>query len=378
MKVLHVISGLTLGGAEMSLYRLAQALRREGVESVVVCLGQVGGVSPLLEREGFEVHTPRLQKNLLLPVRLLRLVLLARRLRPDAIQGWMYPGNLAATFMAAFSGTGVPVYWGIRQSLYTLAHEKPFMARLIRICRILSGTPARIVYNARASRRQHEAFGYDASKGEVIPNGFDTEAFAPLSPASRRAVRAELSLPPNILLIGLVGRDHPKKDRAGFLEAAILAARELPDAHYLLLGRAGKAAESRWRERVEAAGLRDRFTFAGEQQDAFRWIAALDIAVSSSFAEGFPNVIGEAMACCVPCVVTDVGDSGYLLGEAGLRVPPRDPAALAAALVRLANAGPGTRGRMGAAGRSRILENFSLEAAVSRYLDLYKNDTGNQ
>ncbi len=374
MKVLHVITGLTVGGAEMSLLRITQELRRLGIVSIVVSLGSKGGVLSLFEKEGVEVYSLDLRKKLpfLLPFRFFGLVRILRRVRPDVVQGWMYPGNLASSLAVSCVGSAIPVYWNIRQSLYSFKYEKPFMSLLIRLSAWFSRTPTRIIYNARTSAFHHEGVGYDAAKTLVIPNGFDTEIFKPTPPEVRRAARERLGLPVDAFLVGLIGRDHPKKDRAGFLKAAALAASDIASIHYLFLGRGMEKPDHPLRALALAHGLEDRVTFLGEKAEIHEWMTVLDVAVSSSFTEGFPNVVGEAMACGVPCVATDVGDTAHLVGDFGYLVPPRDPTAMSQALVHLGKLSPEGRREIGRKGRERIFALFSLKSSAARYAALYQ------
>jgi glycosyltransferase involved in cell wall biosynthesis len=99
--------------------------------------------------------------------------------------------------------------------------------------------------------------------------------------------------------------------------------------------------------------------------------AALDISVSSSWGESCPIVIGEAMACGVPCVVTDVGDAGWIVGDTGLVVPPRDAGALAVACETLIESGSQRRQAMGLLARTRVAEHFPLQSIMGRYEDLF-------
>jgi len=145
-----------------------------------------------------------------------------------------------------------------------------------------------------------------------------------------------------------------------------------PSAHFVLCGdgvTSDNAALAGW---IEAAGLRERCHLLGPRDDMPRLTAALDVACSASaYGEGFSNVLGEAMACEVVCVATDVGDAALIVGDTGSVVPPRDPAALAAALGAVLALDPGARAQMGRAARARVEEKFDLSTCVARYAALY-------
>lgn len=372
IRIVHVINDLTVGGAEMMLYKLLSSTDHARHETTVVTLSNSGELRARVEQLGVRVHGVGMRPPAPSPASLLRLVRLVRRLDPDLIQGWMYYGNIAAQLAASFSPRHPATVWNIRQSVYSLAHEKPVTALAIRLGARLSSRPAAIIYNSMKSAAQHEALGYRGGKAHIIHNGFDTAAFAP-SAEARAGVRVELGLTPDALLVGLIGRYHPAKDHANFLRAAAALSEGRPEARFVLSGRGVHQGNGALCESIERLGLGGRVHLLGERQDVARLMASFDIIVSSSSREGFPNVIGEAMACGVPCVVTDVGDSARLVGTTGLVVPPRNAEALAQAVRELIHLGLEGRAKLGAAARERIRENFQLESVIAQYESLYRD-----
>jgi glycosyltransferase involved in cell wall biosynthesis len=295
-----------------------------------------------------------------------------RQIKPDLIQGWMYHGNLAAQLGAALAPARVPVLWNIRGSHFVLKGQKFATAATIWLTAKLSGLPAKIINNSAASALGHEELlGYKAARRVVIPNGFDTSLFVP-SPEARISIRRELGVEEKALLIGLVARFDPAKNHAGFLQSASLLLKTHPDAHFVLAGKQIVASNELLTAIARRLDILDRLHLLGERDDTPRLLAALDIATLSSHCEGFPNVIGEAMACGVPCAVTDVGDSAWLVGDTGRVVPPSDPLALATAWDELIEIGGQERQRLGLLGRQRVIENFSLDPIARRYEELYE------
>jgi glycosyltransferase involved in cell wall biosynthesis len=214
--------------------------------------------------------------------------------------------------------------------------------------------------------------GYRAEKRVIIPNGFDCQVLCP-DETARKAVRTELGVTEDEILIGLVARYHPMKDHAGFLRAAALVALEHPHARFVLAGTGISAQQTELAAALKQNELQGRVILLGERSDIPRLNNAFDIACSASaWGEGFSNSIGEAMACGVPCGVTDVGDSAYIVGDTGLVAPPRDPQALAKAIVRLIGMERTGRQQLGAKARNRIETQFSLPAIVQRYEELYR------
>lgn len=284
----------------------------------------------------------------------------------------MYHGNLAAQLAVVCSRERVPALWNIRGSSYNLKAEKPVTAAIIWLGGKLSGLPKRIINNSLISAIKHEErLGYCAAKRVVIPNGFDTDKFAP-SREARAGLRSELGISADAILIGLLARYHPMKDHASFLRAAAALLKDFPQTHFVLSGEGVGSGNDELRQLIERLAIAGRVHLLGERSDINRIAAALDILTSASaFGEGFPNVIGEAMACGVPCVVTDVGDSAFVIGQTGRVVPPRNASALAGAWRELIEMSEASRDDLGQAARQRVLENFSIAAIARRYEALY-------
>jgi glycosyltransferase involved in cell wall biosynthesis len=370
MRILHVTTGLTTGGAEIMLLKLLSA--HNGVwESAVVSLMDEGTIGSRIAALGIPVHSLGMRRGRPNPVRALSLISITRQFRPQLIQGWMYHGNLIASLASLSMHGRVPVLWNIRQSLYDIARERRLTRAMIRLGAFFSWHPANIIYNSQISARQHELFGFRTSKSVVIPNGFDSQLFRPDSEA-RHQIRRELGVGMDAILVGLIARFHSVKDHSGFLRSAALVTRVHPSVYFILAGSGVNEEEPTLRSLIAEHRLEGRTFLLGERSDIPKLTAALDIACSTSLGEGFSNAIGEAMACGVPCVVTDVGDSKVVVANTGLSVDPRDPEALAQAINHLIESGPEQRRQLGAAARQRIQTEFSLPAIARRYEDLYR------
>ena len=290
---------------------------------------------------------------------------------PDIIQGWMYHGNFAAYFAQRYAASKSHLLWNIRHSLYDLSYEKGTTRFVIKTNRFFSAKPIRILYNSRISRRQHEDFGFSSKRGMVIPNGIDVEKFVPC-PEKARLVRTQLAIPDNAFVIGHVARFHPMKDHHLFLRSAAKLAKKYNNIYFLLCGRNVVPENMKLLSAIPQS-LCQRFIFLGERHDIPELFCAMDCFSSSSYGEGFPNVVGEAMASGIPCVVTNVGDSAYIVGDAGIVVPPRDSLALAAGLEKIFLMTDDERKQLQKKARARIVERFSLSAIVKQYIDIYES-----
>ena len=372
VRVAHVIPDLATGGAEMSLVRLLEGLDRARFASLVVTLRDGGSLTERAQRAGARVVSLGMRTTLPSPATIARLRAALRAFAPDVVQGWMYHGNLAATLGGRLLPERPAVTWNIRQSLASLDRQRAGTRLVIRANALLSRRADRIVNNSVASARQHAALGFDASRVEIIANGFDSERFRP-SAALRRTVRHELGLAPDALLVGMIARFDPVKRHDLFVAALEHAVDRGLDVHAVLAGTGMTAANPDLARLVARPDVAARVHLLGERADVDRLMPALDVLVSASgWAEGFPNVLGEAMACGVPCLVTDTGDCAEIVGDGGVVVPPGDASALHTALDALLRMPQHERCAIGAAGRARVAAEFSLARCVARYAALYE------
>jgi len=370
IRIVHLISGLNVGGAERDLGKLVQGSDGSRFQHVVVSMIEPGPVGKELAADGVEVHELGMRPGRPSPGGVLRLVKILRRIRPDVLHCWMYHANLLGLLAGKLAG--VPhIVWGILCSDVDLGRYRPLTRWVVWLCARLSRLATIIIVNSQAGKKIHQAWGYDASKMVVIPNGFDVERFKP-DAAARRSVRVELGVAKDTLLIGLIARFDPMKDHATFLKAAGLLCRSNPSVHFLLAGAGITQDNVAIREMVSENCLEGFVHLLGLREDIPRLTAALDIACLSSTGEGFPNVMGEAMACGVPCVVTAVGDAAYIVGDTGRVVPARIPEAMSAAWAELIEMGPTARHALGERARQRVEENFSLDNFVRRHIGWYE------
>jgi glycosyltransferase involved in cell wall biosynthesis len=367
MRVLHVITDLDVGGAEAMLARLLGAIDRRRVETAVISLDDKGPMAERIERSGISVSALGATRAAAMPFALWRLVRMIRQYQPDVIQTWLYHADFAGTLAAMLTGT--PVVWNIRCAELDRRDHPRSLAPLLKALARLSKRATAIVCNSRAGRAAHERLGYTPPRWELIPNGFDVDACKP-RPEARNELRRTLALPAEATIVGLLARLHPMKDHETFLRAAAMASARQADVHFVAAGR-GVPENVALRGMVRGLGLEKRVHFLSERLDPTRFLDACDVVVSSSYGEAFPNVIGEAMACGVPCVATDVGDTADIVGDAGILVRPRDPEALAAGVLQILALDSESRARLSAAARRRIEARFSLSTIAAQYEQFY-------
>jgi glycosyltransferase involved in cell wall biosynthesis len=301
----------------------------------------------------------------------LRLAAVVRKLSPHVVQTWMYHADLLGG-LAAKVDSRARVVWGIHNGTLDPRTIRRTTRLTVAACARLSRfVPDRIVCVSRAAAALHVAAGYAPSKVVVIPNGFDLMKFQP-DPSARRAVRAEVGLAEGAIVIGMVARVAPEKDHETFLGAAQELARRTPQARFVLCGEGATAENGSLVRSIAEHGLLDRVLLLGRRDDVERVLNAFDVATLSSHTEAFPLAVGEAMASGVPCVVTNVGDCAFVVGDTGRVVPPRDPQALAAGWEELVRRGPESRRLLGLAARNRIEARFGIRRIAAEYAALYR------
>lgn len=371
MKILHVITGLGTGGAELMLERLV-TMSDPDIVHQVVSLRDAGTVGVRLSEAGVPVTCLHM-RGLSMPAAVVRLATLIRRSRPDVVQTWLYHADVLGGVAARVAGVRA-VVWGVRT-----ADIRPGISlsrgagMMLRLGARLSGiVPRRIVYVAEAARRIHEAAGYDPDRSIVIHNGFALPDRTTVAVAAAD-VRRSIGIAPHARLVGTAGTFSAQKNQVGFVAACAPLLAGDPDLHLLLIGRGNDAANPVLAEAVAATGHRARIHLLGERRDVAACLGALDIFCLASRGEGFPNVVGEAMAVGTPVVVTDVGDAALLAGDTGIVVPPDDPAALAAALAQMAALPDAAIAARGAAARERIACRFTMAQVKDHYLMLYRS-----
>jgi glycosyltransferase involved in cell wall biosynthesis len=330
-----------------------------------------GSLLPKFEAAGITVRSAGMRRGVPGPRGLATLRNIIREERPDILQGWMYHANVALSVAARLARSRVPLVWNIRRCLLEQNRDKMLTRWMVAASVPLSRRTDRIVYCVDVAANQHEDRGFDRSKRVVIPNGFDLDRVKP-GDGFRGTLRRELRLNPTTQLVGIAGRYHPVKDYQSFLRAAAIVAKELPDAHFVLAGRDVTMDNDALSSLVKELHLGSRVHLLGERQDLPDVLSALDVFCSSSANEGFPNVVGEALACGLPAVVTDAGASREMVEGIGIVVPRLDPRAIADGLLTMLRMPEHERRAIGERSRGRMVERYSLQTMVARYAELYR------
>lgn len=366
LQVLHVISGLGAGGAEHMLARLIAATPE--IRHSVFSVSGAGALTPQIASSGGSLLgsaagvSPRHRDFRLLAS-------YCRRVKPEIIQGWMYHGNIAALY-AKLLAPNAALLWNIRQQLPPPSIASVPTKILLKLHAKASGIPRAIIYNSVTAAESHESVGVRQASRVLLPNGFDVDLYHP-DEAARRQTRDQLGLQENDVAIGLVARFDPWKNHAAFFRVARRLLSTWPNVKFILAGNGTEASNPEIQALIPPA-VQPRLRLLGDRRDMPSLLPALDIACNVSLGEGFPNAVGEAMACGVPNVVTPVGSSKYLVSDCGLVADGVDEESIYSALDKMLSYSSSQRRALGARSRERIVSEFSIKSVARQYTHLYE------
>jgi glycosyltransferase involved in cell wall biosynthesis len=367
INIIHIITSLTSGGAEGMLTRLVCQNSNKNIRNTVICLTDKGIHGKTLKRNGIEVLTLDLKnfKNIFSSVNNLRKTLKCEN--PDIIVSWLYHADLISIIFGKFIWARKSSYfWNIRCSDIDLGNYSFITRVVLYINRCLSHLPNGIITNSFAGRDFHKSFGYKNRNWVYIPNGIDTDKWYP-DAQDRNQVRTNLNIRESEIAICCVARSDPQKDHKTLLDAFTRAHRIKHNLRLFLIGRHTENI-------AVPEELSAHVTLLGERSDTPLLLRGMDMSIlSSAYGEGFPNVIGEALATGTYCIASDVGDSARLLEKLGSIVPKEDPETMARAIIYASEKDDLRHDTAINERRSYILKNYTMDKIQSSYLALYES-----
>jgi glycosyltransferase involved in cell wall biosynthesis len=282
-----------------------------------------------------------------------------RKTRPDILYGLFGDACTLALIHGRVFGKH-RVIWGLRATNMDFSQYSLRSGWVYRLNAYLSKRVDRIIANSWTGAKYHVDRGYARDRIVVICNGIDTEHFRP-QPEKGADLRRTWGLGHETPLIGRVGRLDPMKDYPTFLKAAAILAGRRPDVRFVIAGGGPDQMLDDLKALSGSLGLDERVLWLGPREDLPAIYSTCTFTSSSSFGEGFPNVVAESLACEVSCVATDVGDSARVVGPGGIIVPAKNPEALATAWEQMLSLPQKERLQMGQEGRMHIVRNFSTQ-----------------
>ncbi len=372
IRIVHLITDFRPAGAQMMLYKLLSRTDRDTFHPEALSLTGPGPVGERIKDLGIPTSHVGMKHGVPNPLAIARLARILRKNPPDLLQTWMYHADLAGGLAARLSRRRFPVVWGIRNNTLDPTGSQKCTLWTARMCARLSNyLPDKIISCSEAGAALHGQWGYAPNKLHVIPNGFDLERFQPDS-KKREKFRSMLGISPDTVLIGTAGRFDPQKDYYTLAQAAQRLLEHYPETEFVWCGWNITRENNQFEQWFKGTSHQNRIHLIGPREDMPSFMNALDIYTSSSAGEAFPNAVGEAMSCKIPCVVTNVGDSAEIVGDTGRVVPPRNPEALAGAWTELLSLAPEALKNLGEKARERIEDNYEIHSITKRFERFYK------
>lgn len=371
--VVHIITGLSGGGAESSLFKLVT--NSVGYKHIVISLSDGGVYGPRLRKEGIEVYCLGMRRGRFNLFKIASLVVLLRNLKPVLVQTWMYHSDLLGGLSAKLAGVK-KVCWTIRNSDIDRNVQGNVGTRLVvRLCALLSYiVPNRIVACATRAIQVHIEKGYQKSRFLLIHNGIDTQRFSP-DHSLRAEMRAILGYGSQDKVIGTVARFHPQKGFSDLFEAFAAVSVKSQQAKLMLAGTGMDDSNTELVQLLSRYDIEKNVQLLGFRSDLHSLYNAMDIHVlTSRYGEAFPNVVAEAMATGTVSLATDVGDAAFILGDKQFVAEPGNVHSIVQTLMSAFKLLDQKRSMPQEHGqRRRIVEDFSLSKMVNAYEDLWNS-----
>lgn len=373
-KIVHVIMSLNIGGAELMLKRLVlHSHQKEQFEHIVITLTDLGVMGPELQNRGIMVHTLGMKSMSTVPLIFLKLQRLLKKIQPDVVQTWMYHSDLLGGLAAKSLGIE-KIIWGVRTTDVSQGPSK-LTVHLSKVCAKLSYyIPNTIVCAAHVSKDYHVGIGYDESKMNVIPNGFDVDSII-ATDEDRQEVRKQNNLTPDDIVIGSVGRFNRVKNQKLFIDMAAKIVKTMPDIKFMIVGRDNNKENEELMSWISSYSLQNNFRLLGQSNEVPKCLKAMDVFCLHSKTEGFPNVLVEAMAIGLPCVTTDVGDAKHIINSLGLVVAKGKADKLAKAIEKTISSMLEDKSKLEdlrIKSRNYIDGAFSMDRVYVSYLEVWK------
>lgn len=360
-RILHLITGLNTGGAEMMLYKISKYRSRK-IEYKVLSLTTLGPISDKIRSTGVPVESLGLTKNPISLLKAFKLFKIINMFKPDIIQTWLYHSDLIGAIAGLITNT--PVYWNIRQEKVSLKLNKWSTVAVFKLCSFLSFVPKRIISCSKRAQEFHIENGFSKDKFELVYNGFELDAFTPPSTGQLKENFEKK-------LVIHVGRYAPLKNQIGFIEVASKIKDQIPEAVFEMYGDNVDNKNPYLDQAIKKhKNLQGSIFLRGRTDSPQELYKKSSLLISTSFSEGFSNTIGEAMASALPVIGTFAGDTEFIIDNDKLVFQPTDYIGIAGEASRIMK-DFNTFSHISGEARNKIEERFNITEITKKYESLY-------
>ena len=368
MKIVHIITGLGDGGAEHVLYKICKydIINKH----LVISLKGPGKYFSLLNKLGIKVYF--LNIRFFSIHKFIFLIKLLRSIKPDIVQTWLVHADFLGSIAARLAGIK-KILWNIRYSNIEIGKAKFTTILIIKILSILSYLiPRFIITVSKKAKKIYEIEGYNKRIFKFIPNGYDLSILK-VNKLQKINFKRKIKIKNKIPLIGNVARYDPQKDHLNLLNALALIRLKNINFFCVLIGSNIDKNNIDLISNIKKLKLSNHIKLLGQTDNISEVMNGLDVHVlSSRYGEGFPNVVAESMACGTPCIVTDVGDSAFVVGKTGWVVPPKNSTRLAKVIEKVLNEKNTSKwNKRCNKAQLRIKKKFSISKMIKLYNDVW-------
>lgn len=366
-KIVHIISGLQVGGAERSLYNICNSSLNDSFKQYIICLGNRGYYSQKIEEIGLEIYHINFSSWHFVKS-VTKFIIILKKISPDIIQGWMNHGNFTSILALLILNFKPIVYWNIRQSFYKNKNDLFYTKFLFLFNILFSRIPKKIIINSNISKIQLQNFGFNIDSFKFIPNGFDPNYWV-RDLSFRELKRENLGIENLDFVIGYVGRYHPMKNIILLLKAFEIISINFSNSKLVIIGHK-EDDFNKFEKQIFDKIPNNQIILLNQIYDINKYYSIFDLFTLCSVSEGFPNVLGEAMSCELCCISTNVGEAPALLQDVGFIIPVDDLDALVSKMTNCIENLEMTK-NMGILARNKIVKTYSLQNTVNQYINLY-------
>ncbi|MDA7546236.1 glycosyltransferase [Alphaproteobacteria bacterium] len=315
IKVIHIINGLGRGGAEIMLLKLLQNQNKDTV-NLVVCLKGTGVLSESFQSFNINVKYLNVTNIIDLLIKIKKIFQIVKSFKPTIVMSWLHISDLIGVFIK-IRFPYIKLIWNIRCSApkINILGFKSWL--LVKLLSFFSTLPNCIIANSHEGLKSHIGLGYKPKQTKVIPNGFDTNLFKP-NHIKKNNFRKQYNIKKNQMIIGFVGRDTKIKGLDIFINSAGIIHNKINNIIFVYVGDGLLKTNRFLYKRLKDIDCIDNSLLLGGSNKIEDILCVFDILLLTSRSEGFPNILGEAMSCGVPCVVTDVGECKLIVGDSGV------------------------------------------------------------
>lgn|GEM_PF-1370045 len=373
-RILHIISGTGMGGAERTLFNLLNSNLADKHEMFVISLTPEEEFGRRINNLKIQIHFLNLKRGRIDVFSIYNLIKIVKKIKPNIIQGWMHFGNLVAllVYLTLFDRS-IKLIWNIRQSFYGIEIEKKLNKMVIYLCAFFSKIPNKIIYNSSLSSIQHTDFGFSDKNKIIILNGFDTNYWKP-NPYKKDLLKKSMNFSEDNFIVGYVGRDDKFKDINTLINAIEIVSLLNLNIKFVLMGNKLDNENIKFIKILHKWSSSIRLLGGGF--DSYEIMPVFDLLVLSSKSEAFPNVVGEGMSMSIPCISTSVGEISQLINDCGWLIPVGDSNILSDKIVEAYNLFLNNKkywNELRFKSRNRIIKYFNIDLMLYRYNNLWEN-----